>query len=702
MATEAPDLDIPKVLLELEAARAKRLPPGNEVVEALVAALRDKDAGVRARAAWALGQIIPRDAVTKEVIETLLGLLRDKNAEVRERAAWALEAVPLNAVLCDVEVLGPEQVNLELTPLGNEVVVGLLAARDDENGNVSRVASQALKKLPPPSPEVVAGQLAALRDEDPVVRRRAVGALGTIAPRTRVSTKTMDLLCDYEEPGTRGENGWFRIEMDQSCPRVEEAASVIKALAAALCLDQDPLVRAIAATSLEEVTGGYASADVMTALLSGVQSREECVRRSANKALALIFLPYPYADAETVEVLMTALGHKDLEVRRCAADGLGNVALPDGITSQVVDALVQALGDEDADVRAFAAQSLGNIKDGAAIPALRATLQDKHAEVCRVASLALRGIGVEIAKRIVDFKERIANDQAALEGIRSDLTDLRDNHPSKTVQAQAYQDLSRLQLEADAAPEPDAVISRSEGERLKKQSGYVKMYRNYCLIGEITEIWQDEGRGVFACQDLAHLVRHRYADAFPDLKDFGPSHVFDCLDFVERACDEDSPDGAPKLVNRDQEERFTFNMPLALKAWETAVEITGRRSLRQDRHSTDPFPPALKGKKLPTLNKLHKLAELLLAWPTDEANCIQFHEHWMRQKNPIDICAKQVTNYFSDLEELCGPLTVVVKHGLPKRFLPQAKERLAQGIIGIGKAIAWHRGSGKRADREAP
>src|SRR3954453_8740002 len=54
-------------------------------VDALVGALADADADVRARAVWALGEIGPKQAPKQ-----LVAMLSDKDEHVRELTAWAL------------------------------------------------------------------------------------------------------------------------------------------------------------------------------------------------------------------------------------------------------------------------------------------------------------------------------------------------------------------------------------------------------------------------------------------------------------------------------------------------------------------------------------------------------------------------------------------------------------------------------------
>ena len=58
---------------------------GKSAVEPLIVALRDKKSDIRAKAAWALGEIKDSRAV-----EPLIVTLKDKKSDVRAKAAWAL------------------------------------------------------------------------------------------------------------------------------------------------------------------------------------------------------------------------------------------------------------------------------------------------------------------------------------------------------------------------------------------------------------------------------------------------------------------------------------------------------------------------------------------------------------------------------------------------------------------------------------
>jgi HEAT repeat protein len=81
-------LDGPAWVARRNAAWALGALKDSEAVPALIAALKDTDAGVREQVAWALGAIGDRRAV-----DGLVSALTDTAAGVRRQAAWALGAL---------------------------------------------------------------------------------------------------------------------------------------------------------------------------------------------------------------------------------------------------------------------------------------------------------------------------------------------------------------------------------------------------------------------------------------------------------------------------------------------------------------------------------------------------------------------------------------------------------------------------------
>ena len=66
--------------------------PAEAAVDALTAALKDSDAGVRKQATFALGQM-----KTSRAVPALIEALKDENADVRNAAAGALKSIDPDA-----------------------------------------------------------------------------------------------------------------------------------------------------------------------------------------------------------------------------------------------------------------------------------------------------------------------------------------------------------------------------------------------------------------------------------------------------------------------------------------------------------------------------------------------------------------------------------------------------------------------------
>jgi len=94
------------------------------------------------------------------------------------------------------------------------------------------------------------------------------------------------------------------------------------------------------------------------------------------------------AGAPAVPALIQALGDSDRDVRRAAAEALGDLGDP-----QAVPALIQALRDDWEAVRRAAAEALGKLGDPQAIPPLIQALGDYWYDVRFAAAEALGKLG---------------------------------------------------------------------------------------------------------------------------------------------------------------------------------------------------------------------------------------------------------------------------------------------------------------------
>jgi HEAT repeat protein/beta-lactamase regulating signal transducer with metallopeptidase domain len=119
---------------------------------------------------------------------------------------------------------------------------------------------------------------------------------------------------------------------------------------------------------------------IVGALSTSLRDRDAEVRKTAAQALG------EFADPRAVEALMRALrSDSDAGVRAMAAWALGQIEDP-----RAVPALGEALnGDASAEVRAMAATALGEIESPQAIPHLRTALRDSSDDVRAKAVMAL-------------------------------------------------------------------------------------------------------------------------------------------------------------------------------------------------------------------------------------------------------------------------------------------------------------------------
>ncbi len=156
---------------ELRMCAAKALVDvGPLAVPSLTTALGDENAGVRERAAYALGAI---GAEAKSAVPALAEALKDGQARVRRRAADALRAVADGSAPAAVEPEWDEEPP-ELFP---ERKAGPRLRAPERSGPRT---SQSPHQPPPEVADAVPALIDALKDEDAQVRWRAAEALGAI------------------------------------------------------------------------------------------------------------------------------------------------------------------------------------------------------------------------------------------------------------------------------------------------------------------------------------------------------------------------------------------------------------------------------------------------------------------------------------------------------------------------------------------
>lgn len=290
---------------QAEASRDVDREGAEREVEALVPALADREAAVRAEAARSLGELEdPRS------VEALSRALRtDESAEVRRMAAWALGEIEDPAAVPALDH----------------------AIRNDADVEVRRMAAWALGEIE--SPAAVDALGAAIGDGDLEVRMAAAWALGEIEdPR---AVPWLKRAMGDSNPGVRRKAAWALGEI--------ESLEAVDPLARALG-DDDAEVRQTAAWALGEIQPEAAP----PALVEAAGDVDPEVRKMAAWALGEI------EDPAAIPALRRLLSDEVGEVQKTALWAL--MEMDDDLGR---DTLIELLEDADPEVRREAARALG-------------------------------------------------------------------------------------------------------------------------------------------------------------------------------------------------------------------------------------------------------------------------------------------------------------------------------------------------------
>jgi HEAT repeat protein len=322
-----------------------------DAVPALLAALRDLESKVRARAAEALGNL---NHAAPDVISALAAALRDPEAYVRA---------------CAAEALG------NLNHAAPDVIADLRTALHDPDSNVRAWAVSALRRLGADDHNIIPALHTALRNPDSEVRASAAEALGRLGYNDDDIRALRNALCDPDSD-VRTRAAEALIQLGHASP------DVISALLNTL-RDSEPHLRARAAAALGQLA--HVSPDVIAALHAALRDSAALVRCYAADAIGKLGNASPD--------VIAALRDSAAQVRFYAAYALGQLsqASPDIITAL----LHTALRDSTAYVRAGAIDAIGKLGSTSpdVIAALHNALRDPQWNVraCAVAALGQLG-----------------------------------------------------------------------------------------------------------------------------------------------------------------------------------------------------------------------------------------------------------------------------------------------------------------------
>lgn len=371
----------------------------------LIAALKDVDAPVRARAVHALGQ-----RQTPGTLAAIRERVTDPELYVRAVTARVLGALgDTEAVDSLIELLGePESPRLA-------------AAASDQGLKRGSARLQALGAIVNNAGKAVITAYAA-REAIPeadnlrplTVRVNAARSLGQLGDQRAVGpliTSLLDHMATVRKQAAASLDslGWKPVSDEEitaymiAQQKWSEVAKMGSLAVPALCFclnDEEWTIRKSAAEQLGVIGDAAAS----PALLDTLQRYND--GQTFNTVLAALIR---IRDPECVEPLFALmLNSSDKGVRRAIIDGFGEMRLP-----QAVDGLCSIIADPDLNTRAAIINALGSIGDRQAVPALITMLDDnsrlKAAGVVSIgprinylASEALKAIGTPDAAAAVE------------------------------------------------------------------------------------------------------------------------------------------------------------------------------------------------------------------------------------------------------------------------------------------------------------
>jgi HEAT repeat protein len=358
--------------------------------------------------------------------------LEDNNVEVRIGAAFNFGFVIGGPIYPGEEAEAESQAKI--------AVPALVKALKDQSDSVQGLAVMALSNIGPPARRAVPALLELVKHKDPGMRSVAADALGKIAPRERAVVKALlNALNDPKDEVRRSAHRGVVYGGPEAVPeliqmfrqpnprRRERAAYALAVMGPAArealpelrkaAMDQDLKVRLVAIMALGDIGR---KGEAFGTLLEALADPKKAVREAAGFSLAKNM----EATIEAMPEVVKALKHEQPHVRRVAAALLAQtgmwaypaladlrlaqkdknrlvretaVAAVQTIEKQFKEQLpgaIEGLKDKDPQNRESCAMWLGRLGPAAkaAVPELRAALDDPNSQVRAAAASALKKI----------------------------------------------------------------------------------------------------------------------------------------------------------------------------------------------------------------------------------------------------------------------------------------------------------------------
>jgi len=295
----APDPTTPPA----QGSERRQLQDTSSVVPALIARLKDDDAGVRRAAAQSLGRLGDRRAV-----QPLIGILADPEAEVRRSAIEALADLedpaaigPIAGLLKDPDTDVKKEALSALGHFDQKIpTTGIVDLLDDLSADVRHEAVNLLQNVHDRSAAPAIAKL--IHDQSSDVREAVINALGDLGDQNSAGAIAGALTDPSGDVRQQALNALENLH-----------APIPEATLINLMKDSDPDVRERAA----HLAGERSVVAAIPTLRQLISDPRKDVREAATEALGNI------ADPAARAALQTALNSPDPNVRRAAAEALG-------------------------------------------------------------------------------------------------------------------------------------------------------------------------------------------------------------------------------------------------------------------------------------------------------------------------------------------------------------------------------------------